>query len=228
MQLLKARIWLGCILAIALLALPNAALCREYMGRSIAQTMHYSGAEWLMRESRQREESTGDVIANLGVKPGMTVCDFGSGNGFYTLKLAERVGESGSVFAVDIQQEMLDLLRMRANAASVKNVTPVLSTQNDAKLPKSQFDLILMVDVYHELSHPQEMLQALRASLKPKGRIALLEYREEDADVPIKPLHKMSKRQILKEYTANGFQLAGEYDGLPWQHMMFFERVESE
>lgn len=215
---------LGCVLLLALIVQGAHASAQEYMGRKIAQTMHYSGAEWLLRASREREESTGEVIANLGVKPGMAVCDLGCGNGFYTLKLAQRVGESGRVFAVDIQPEMLDLLRQRAQAADIKNITPVLSAQADARLPQNALDLVLLVDVYHEFSHPQEMLQAIRASLKANGRVALLEYREEDPDVPIKPLHKMSKQQILKEFTANGFRLVEEYGKLPWQHMMFFER----
>ncbi|MBZ0257602.1 class I SAM-dependent methyltransferase [bacterium] len=214
------------LIILAIIAQANVAIGDEYMGRTIAQTMHYTGAEWLLRESREREEATGDVIAHLGVKPGMAVCDIGCGNGFYTLKLAKLAGETGGVYAVDIQKEMLALLKKRAASAEISNITPVLSTQTDPKLPEGALDLVLMVDVYHEFSHPHEMLQAIRKSLKPNGRIALLEYREEDPEVPIKPLHKMSKRQILKEYAANGFQLAGEYDGLPWQHLMFFQRAK--
>lgn len=214
------------LLIFVLFAQANVAAGDEYMGRTIAQTMHYTGAEWLLRESREREEATGDVIARLGAKPGMTVCDIGCGNGFYTLKLAKLVSGSGGVFAVDIQKEMLTLLEQRAASANITNITPVLSTQTDPKLPEGSLDLVLMVDVYHEFSHPHKMLQAIRKSLKPNGRVALLEYREEDPAVPIKPLHKMSKRQILKEYAANGFQLASEYDELPWQHLMFFQRTK--
>ncbi len=195
---------------------------KHYMGRAIARTMHYTGAEWLLRESREREEATGEVAANLGVKPGMAVADLGCGNGFYTLKLAELVGEEGRVFAVDIQIEMLDLLKTRAKKAGIENIKPIVNTATNAKLPKGALDLVLLVDVYHEFSHPEEMLKSVRDSLKPEGRVALLEYRAEDPDVPIKPLHKMSKKQIMKEFTANGFRLASQYDNLPWQHMMFF------
>jgi ubiquinone/menaquinone biosynthesis C-methylase UbiE len=129
----------------------------------------------------------------------------------------------GKVLAVDIQQEMLHLLKLRADEAQVENIKPLLGTAVDPQLPPASVDLVLMVDVYHEFSHPQQMLAAIRRSLKPGGLVALLEYREEDPHVPIKPEHKMSKRQVLKEYNANGLRLAKEYDQLPWQHMMFFE-----
>ncbi|MGI6456382.1 MAG: class I SAM-dependent methyltransferase [bacterium] len=201
---------------------------REYMGREIAQTMHYSGAEWLLRESREREEATGEVMKQLKIKPGMVVCDLGSGNGYYTLKLARQVGEQGQVLAVDIQQEMLSMLQKRSKAENLQNIRTILGTETDPNLPPDTFDLVLLVDVYHEFSHPEDMLKSIRTSLKDNGRVALLEYRAEDASVPIKPLHKMSKEQILKEFTANGFTLAEEYDELPWQHMMFFQRAETD
>lgn len=199
-----------------------------YMGREIAQTMHYTGAPWLIRESRQREEDCETMLANLGVKPGMTVCDMGCGNGFYSLRLAEMVGEEGKVLAVDIQQEMLRLLQARAQEQGSDNIQTILGEVDDPNLPEGEVDLILCVDVYHEFSHPEEMLAAMRKSLKPDGRIALLEFRMEDPNVPIKLLHKMSKKQILREYRANGFRLASQFDKLPWQHMMFFEKDEQQ
>jgi 2-polyprenyl-3-methyl-5-hydroxy-6-metoxy-1,4-benzoquinol methylase len=198
-----------------------------YMGRRIARTMHYAGAPWLMRESREREESTTLLLEQLDVQAGSTVCDMGCGNGFYTLPMARSAGEEGRVYAVDIQQEMLDLLRERAEEGGIENIECVLGTPVDPKLPRGEVDLILLVDVYHEMSHPEQMLAAMRESLKPEGRIVLVEFREEDAEVPIKPLHKMSKAQILKEYTANGFKLVRQFDGLPWQHMMFFQRDDA-
>lgn len=196
----------------------------RYMGRRIAQTMGYGGAPWLIRETREQEERPSEVMKQLGLKPGMTVCDMGCGNGFYSLLMAKAVTPEGKVLAVDIQQEMLHLLKLRSEEQGIDNVVPVLSTIVDPKLPENQVDLLLMVDVYHEFSHPQQMLAGIRQSLKPDGLVALLEYREEDRSVPIKPLHKMSKRQILKEYRANGFELVKQYDGLPWQHLMFFRR----
>jgi ubiquinone/menaquinone biosynthesis C-methylase UbiE len=196
----------------------------EYKGRMIAQTMHYLGADWLTRESRQREEDCESMLKALSVKPGQTVCDMGCGNGFYTLKLAEMVGEKGLVYAVDIQQEMLRLLEDRAERTKHKNIKPVLGSLIDPRLPEGKLDLILCVDVYHEFSHPEHMLAAMRKALKKDGRLVLVEFRKEDPDVPIKELHKMSKEQILKELVPNGFKLVREFDKLPWQHLMFFEK----
>jgi len=198
-----------------------------YKGREIAQTMHYEGAAWLTRESRQREEDCETLIRVLKIRPGDTVCDMGCGNGFYSLKIAPLVGPHGRVMAVDIQREMLELLKERAAAEGIANIEPVLGTVADPKLRAKSIDLMLMVDVYHEFSHPEQMLAAIRKSLKPSGRVALVEFRTEDPEVPIKPLHKMSKAQIMKEFPPNGFKLTGEFDQLPWQHVMFFQRDDS-
>ncbi len=196
----------------------------EYKGREIAQTMHYLGAAWLTRDVREREEECSTMLKNLGVRPGQIVCDMGCGNGFYTLQLAEMVGDKGQVLAVDIQQQMLRLLEARAEKAKLKNIKPILGSLVDPRLPEGKVDLILCVDVYHEFSHPEQMLAAMRKSLAPNGRIVLVEFRAEDPKVPIKPLHKMSKEQIVKEFEPNGFKLVEQFDKLPWQHMMFFER----
>jgi ubiquinone/menaquinone biosynthesis C-methylase UbiE len=204
----------------------QAAGLKEYRGRRIAQTMHYSGAEWLTRDDREQEERCSLMLANLGVKRAMTICDMGCGNGFYTLQLAKMTGEQGRVYAVDIQAEMLKMLKTRAEEQGVRNITPVLSTASDPKLPKGKIDLILLVDVYHEFSHPEEMLAAIREALSPEGVCALVEFRAEDLNVPIKPEHKMTKEQIMKEWPPNGFKLVKEFDGLPWQHLMFFGRDE--
>ena len=216
-----------CLFAGQLLAEEVPPPLRFYKGREIARTMHFTGAPWLIRENREDEERCSIMLANLGVKPGMTVCDMGCGNGFYALQLAKMVGEEGKVIGVDIQPEMLKLLRERAADAEITNVQPILGTVADPKLPTGEVDLILCVDVYHEFSHPEHMLAAMRQSLKPKGVVALLEYRSEDPKVPIKRLHKMSKSQIMQEYPANGFKLVKQYDQLPWQHMMFFARDDS-
>jgi ubiquinone/menaquinone biosynthesis C-methylase UbiE len=198
----------------------------EYMGREIAVTMHYTGAPWLVRETRQREEDAEQLLKVLNIKPGQVVCDMGCGNGYYTLPIAELVGEEGRVLAVDVQSQMLSYLRSRARIAKANNIKPLLGTPVDPRLEPASVDLVLLVDVYHEFSHPVQMLKAIRESLKPKGRVALVEFREEDPEVPILPLHKMSKAQIMKEFPANGFKLVEEYDELPWQHLMFFERGE--
>ena len=204
------------------------AVAARYMGREIATTMHFTGADWLMRQSRQREEDCKQLLKELQVKPGQVICDMGCGNGFYTLKLAQLTGKTGRVYAVDIQQKMLDMLQRRAHAVQVQNIVPLLGTETNPRLPENSIDLVLMVDVYHEFSQPAAMLKATRKSLKPAGRIALVEFRAEDPQVPIKPEHKMSKQQILKEFPANGLKLTGQFDKLPWQHLMFFSRGDAE
>jgi ubiquinone/menaquinone biosynthesis C-methylase UbiE len=200
---------------------------QEYFGRPIAQTMHYTGAEWLIRDVREREERCSLMLANLGVRVGQTILDMGCGNGFYSLSLAKMVGPGGRILATDIQPEMLVMLRARAEQEGIENITPILGSVHDPRVPAASVDLVLLVDVYHEFSHPAQMLAAMRQALKPQGLMVLVEYRAEDPEVPILPLHKMSKAQIQKEMTANGFRLAKEFDKLPWQHMMFFGRDEA-
>jgi len=200
---------------------------KTYQGREIAQTMHYLGAPWLIRESREREEQCATLLTALGVQVGETVCDLGCGNGFYTLQLASLVGDQGTILAVDIQQEMLGLLRARAESADIHNIRPIHSSVDDPHLPTQLVDLVLLVDVYHEFSHPAAMLQAIHRCLKPNGRVALVEFRQEDLQVPIKRLHKMSIAQILKEFPPAGFKLVGQFERLPWQHVMFFARSDS-
>lgn len=200
---------------------------KEYKGRRIAQTMHYLGAEWLTRDNREQEERCSLMLANLGVKRGLAICDMGCGNGFHSLQLAKMTGDEGHVYGVDIQPEMLKMLNDRADAQGIRNVSPILGTFTDPRLPKGKIDMILLVDVYHEFSHPEQMLAAMRDALSPEGVCVLVEFRTEDPKVPIKPEHKMSKEQILKEWPANGFKLVKEFDGLPWQHMMWFGRDEA-
>ncbi len=198
-----------------------------YKGRRIAQTMHYLGAEWLTRDNREQQERCSLMLTQLGVKPRMAICDMGCGNGFHTLQLAQMTGPDGHVYGIDIQPEMLKMLNDRADAQGVRNVSPILGTFTDPRLPKGKIDLILLVDVYHEFSHPEQMLAAMRESLSPDGVCVLVEFRAEDPKVPIKPEHKMTKEQILKEWPANGFKLVKEFDGLPWQHMMWFARDDA-
>ena len=200
----------------------------EYMGRKVAPTMSYhGGASWLLRQIREQEEGTSRLIPELKLKPGMTVCDLGSGNGYHSLMMAPQVLPGGKIVAVDIQKEMLDDLKQRAARQKIDNVETVLGEVHDPHLPADSCDLILLVDVYHEFDHPEPMLAAMRKALKPDGVVALVEFRGEDPDVPIRPEHKMTKAQIMKEWTANGFVLAREFNDLPWQHLMFFKRSAS-
>ena len=225
-------------LAVALLALALPCPTRQeahdpelssegrstYFGREIARTMHWSGAEWLLRETRADEENTRLLLESLGIREGEAVCDFGCGNGYYTLPFAERVGPNGRVFAVDIQQEMLDMLAERAAERELENLERVLGDVRDPKLPAASCDLVCMIDVYHELSHPESVLARVRAALKDGGRLVIVEFRLEDPTVPIKRRHKMAKSQVLLELAANGFVLEGEFDGLPRQHLLRFVR----
>ena len=231
--LMHPRLFCAIVFAIGLsvgapvIAQPVGNPPAEYLGRRIAVTMHYFGAPWLVRESRDREEEPAKLLAALQIQPGQSVCDLGCGNGFYTLELAKLAGPRGEVLAVDIQPEMLELLRQRAEARGVNTIQTMLGTENDPGLPTGALDLVLLVDVYHEMSRPVEMLAAMHASLKPTGRIALVEFRAEDPTVPIKPLHKMTQQQCLKEFEANRFKLVGQFDELPWQHVLFFARDDS-
>lgn len=202
-----------------------------YMGRIVASPMTWHGASWLTRETRENEENALRLHKWLDVQPGSTVADFGCGNGFHTLPLAAAVGAEGKAYAVDLQQKMLDLLAERAASETGKNgaalnVQPVLATVKSPNLPPNSCDLVLLVDVYHELSDPPVVLRALRSALTENGVVVLVEYRLEDKSVPIKLAHKMSKAQILAEMAANGFRLAAETDELPWQHAMAFEPVD--
>jgi ubiquinone/menaquinone biosynthesis C-methylase UbiE len=194
----------------------------EYQGRTIAQTMHWQGASWLIRHKRDREEATLQMREQLKLKPGMSVCDMGSGNGYHTIPMAEAVGKDGKVYAVEVQPEMIEMLHKRAAEKGITNIVSIIGEMYDPKLPAASCDMILLVDVYHEFSHPEQMLAGMKKALKPDGVIVMVEFRSEDDSVPIKAEHKMTKAQINKELTSNGFKLVREFDGLPWQHMMFF------
>ena len=195
----------------------------EYKGREIARTMHWQGAPWLMRKLREEEEKTSEMIKELKLKPGISVADIGSGNGYHTLMMAKIIGEKGQAYAVDIQPEMLIMLEERAKKAGMENIKLIENRFWDADLPEKSVDFVLMADVYHEFSHPQQMLSSIKKSLKENGVVCLLEFKSEDPKVPIKPEHKMSKAQVIKEMSSNGFVLSRSYDRLPWQHLLFFK-----
>ena len=195
-----------------------------FMGRELAEPMSHRGAPWLLRPTREAEERPAVLIAGMQLEPDHVVCDIGVGNGFHALRIAPEVRE---VIGVDIQPEMLALLRERAAAAGVDNVTPVLGTPTDPKLEAGQCDRLLLVDVYHEFGDPPAMLKALGTALAPEGEAVLVEFRANDPAVPIKPLHTMTKEQAVREWTAHGFRLDRTIDGLPWQHALVFRRDEA-
>jgi ubiquinone/menaquinone biosynthesis C-methylase UbiE len=198
----------------------------RYLGRRIASPMGYMHMDWLSRPERIQQENPQEMLEQLGLASGMVVCDLGSGDGYHTLQMAPIVGPKGKVIAVDIQPQMLQELSRKMVEKKIDNVDTILGDLWDPKLQESSVDLVLMVDVYHEFSHPVHMLAAIRKALKPKGVIALVEFRAEDPTVLIRPEHKMTKAQILKEYSANGFKVRREYDKLPWQHLVFLEADE--
>ncbi len=197
---------------------------KVYMGREIAPVMTFDGADWLVRDTREAEEQPDRMLDALKLKPGMTVADVGAGVGYTSLRIARRVGPKGTVLATDVQPEMLRMLAANARQFGVKTIKPVLCTPTDPKLPEGAVDLILMVDVYHELSEPDVALKGLRKALKPDGRLVLVEFRAEDPDVPIKPEHKMSVAQARKELEANGFLFKESLEFLPWQHVIIFDK----
>ena len=196
---------------------------RFYMGREISQVMGHRGAEWLERPGRQREERTDLLVERLPLQNDDVVADIGAGTGFFTFPMAARV-PGGEVIAVDIQREMLDIVERRKRELEVDNVRTLLGTPRDPGLPAGTVDLILIVDAYHEFSHPREMGQALFRSLKSGGKLVLVEYRAEDPTVPIKRLHKMSQAQAKKEMHAVGFQWLKTERFLPQQHVLIFAR----
>jgi FkbM family methyltransferase len=197
---------------------------KTYMGREIAQVMGYPGADWLERGSREREERPDLLLAALALTPGMAVADVGAGTGYYSWQIAGRVGPEGRVYAVDVQPQMLDLLKENMRQRGVRNVQPVLGTASDTGLAPASIDLALMVDVYHELDQPREVLDSLLRALRPGGRLVLVEYRAEDDSVPIRRLHKMSVAQIRRELGAQGLLWQQTVETLPWQHIVIFRK----
>jgi ubiquinone/menaquinone biosynthesis C-methylase UbiE len=211
------------------LSLSGAALRAQSVhpitGRRIAPVMGLSGADWLDREDRQREEQPEKAIAELNLKPGMSVGDVGAGTGFYSLRVAKAILPGGVVYANDIQRGMLERIEVNAGVQHLTNVITVLGTETDPKLPVLKLDLVLLVDVYHEFSRPQRMLDRIHDSLKPSGRLVLLEFRKEDPAVPIRPEHKMSVEEVKAEVTPQGFEFEKVVDSLPWQHIIFFTKA---
>lgn len=197
---------------------------KTYQGREISQVMGWQGAAWLEREEREREERGSVLLRELKLKPGMTVADVGAGTGYYARRIAPMVAPKGKVYAVDVQPQMVAMLQAAAKRPGLGNLVPVLGTTTDSKLAAGSIDLALMVDVYHELEFPHEMLDRLVRALKPGGRLVFVEYRAEDAAVPIKPLHKMNEKQIRREATQHALLWERTADTLPWQHVVVFRK----
>ena len=197
-----------------------------YMGRQIAMVMGHQAAGWLERPEREKEENPAKLMEALKLRVDDVIADVGAGSGYFTFRMAQKA-PFGKVYAVDIQPEMLDIIKKRMKEKKIANVVPVLGTESDPKLPENAVDLILMVDVYHELNFPYEMTEKMVQSLKPGGRMVFVEYRLEDPEVPIKLVHKMSEKQVIKEMTQFPLRHAETIGTLPWQHILIFRKPEA-
>ena len=210
------------------LTTPNRdGIGKIYMGREIAGVMGWQGAAWLERDERQQEERGDLLLRELGLKPGMAVADIGAGTGYYSRRMAPLVGSGGTggtVYATDVQPEMMKMLEDGAKKAGLTNIKPVLGSLQSVNLPDNSIDMGLMVDVYHELEFPFEVIESLVRALKPGGRVAYVEYRLEDPRVPIKTLHKMSEAQVRKEAAAHALVWERTASTLPWQHVVIFRK----
>ena len=194
-----------------------------YMGREIAYVMGFHGMDWLERPEREQEEKVSKLIKNLKLEPTDVVADIGAGSGYHVFRMAPQLTE-GEVYAVDIQQEMLDVMKSRMEERGIENVKLMKGSEQSTNLPANTIDKILMVDVYHEFSFPKEMAESMKSALKPDGQIYLIEYRRENDWIPIKKVHKMTEKQAIKEFEAAGFELERNMGNLPWQHCMIFRK----
>lgn len=199
-----------------------------YLGREIALVMGHEAAGWLERPEREKEEQPKKLLKILDLQPGWTVADVGAGSGYHAFRMAPLVGDKGTVIAVDIQQEMLDLINAKAKKDKVANIETILGKKDDPKLKKESCDLILMVDVYHEFSHPYEMTEKMVAALKPGGRLAFVEFKANDPKVPIKPVHTMSERQVMKEMEVFKELKHAKTTELAWQNVIVFEKTSNK
>jgi ubiquinone/menaquinone biosynthesis C-methylase UbiE len=189
-------------------------------GRQIAGIA--TDAAWMERASREQEEQPDLALSLIGIEQGTTVADIGAGSGYMTTRLARLVGGAGTVYANDIQANLLRIIQQKANSDHLSNVQIVQGTQTETNLPEHAVDLALLVDVYHEFWYPQAMLRSLRHSLKPDGRLVLIEYRKEDPSIPIADTHRMSVADMRTEVRAEGFRFEQVIERLPRQHIIIF------
>lgn len=197
---------------------------KRYMGRDIAGVMGWQGAAWLERDEREREERTDLLVTALQLAPGMVVADIGAGTGYLSKRMAPAVTPGGKVLAVDVQPEMVAMLKRMVRDSGLAQIEPRLGAEDDVKLTDASVDLAIMVDVYHELAYPYEVLASIVRALKPGGRLVFVEYRAEDARVPIKALHKMSEAQVKREAAVQALVWERTVETLPWQHLVVFRK----
>ncbi|BFP39261.1 class I SAM-dependent methyltransferase [Flavobacteriaceae bacterium GF1] len=199
---------------------PNG-IGKWYMGREIAHVMGFQGMYWLERPEREKEEKATKLLENMQLSETDVIADIGAGSGYHVFKMAEKAPK-GIIYAVDIQEEMLEVLKLRKREFKASNVQIVKGSEKNVNLPKNTLDKVLIVDVYHEMGYPMEMMQSIYNAMKKEGKLYLIEYRGEDPRVPIKRLHKMTADQAVKEMAAVGFVLEENIANLPWQHCMVF------
>jgi len=199
---------------------------KRHQGREIARVMGWQAASWLERDEREAEERTSLLLEELDLEPGMVVADVGAGSGYLSRRMAPLV-KPGRVIAVDIQPEMLAMLRKLSGDPRYANIQPLLGSATDTQLPAASVDLAIMVDVYHELEYPYEVMESIVRSLKPGGHMAFVEYRGEDASVPIKTLHKMTEKQVRLEAGQHALTWVRTSRRLPWQHLILFRKVDA-
>lgn len=192
-----------------------------YKGREIAHVMGYQGMTWLERTEREEEENTSKLLRNMKIQPGDTIADIGAGSGYHVFKMAPMV-DDGLIFAVDIQPEMLAAMEKKREKGTNKNISLIQGNEKSVNLPENSVDKVLLVDVYHEFNFPFEMMLSIKNAMRADAKLYLIEYRGEDASVPIKELHKMTENQAVIEMKAAGFILEDNIDNLPWQHCMVF------
>jgi len=218
----------SCLLALGAASLLFGQGEHPVTGRQIAGVMGVQGADWLNRPEREKEENPEGALDALALKPGMIVADVGAGTGYMSLRMAKRVGPTGKVYSNDLQPEMLRRLRANAAKAGFTNIETVQGEEADPKLPAGQMDLVLLVDVYHEFSKPREMIDKIRESLKPTGRLVLLEYRKEDPKVPIREEHKMTVAEVKAELEPQGFVMSQVIETLPRQHILILTKAAAK
>jgi precorrin-6B methylase 2 len=199
---------------------------KRYMDREISGVMGWQGAAWLERDKREREERTDLLLEALALKPGMIVADIGAGTGYLSRRMAPLVAPGGKIIALDLQPEMVNMLQAAVNRSGLKQIEVKQSSVDNIKLPKNSIDMAIMVDVYHELAYPYEVMASILEALKPRGRLVFVEYKAEDVRVPIKPLHKMSEAQIKREASVFPLDWERTVSTLPWQHVVVFRKRE--
>lgn len=201
-------------------------------GRRVAPRTTMAEADEFVRIGRVAEERSDLLFNGLNIVPGMTACEVGAGNGFYTLELARLVYPGGKVIAVDILPAMLEALAARETEARNQGdqmvpIQRVGGQPDDPALPEKGCDLVLLAHAYHEFDRPRAMLAGITRALAPDGRLVIVEYRAEAPPPKVERVRTMQKARLHREIAGNGFKLIGQIDSLPRQHVLLYATPES-